>query len=146
LKPISINMNMNALQHSNGGMQLNQTLMQQVNMPLTAIINPTGSINQNQVNNIQVVNQTVSPTPLTRFPGPQPYLNDLSLNTFYKFTVTATLKELNYTNNQWEDALNTDGSIVRETITKIFRTGPMLPYVPVYSDGNTTILQNNITQ
>ncbi len=146
LKPISINMNMNALQHSNGDMQLNQTLMQQVNMPLTAIINPTGSINQNQVNNIQVVNQTVSPTPLTRFPGPQPYLNDLSLNTFYKFTVTATLKELNYTNNQWEDALNTDGSIVRETITKIFRTGPMLPYVPVYSDGNTTILQNNITQ
>ena len=56
-------------------------------------------------------------------PPPPPIVNHLDSGKNYIITVTATLKE--YKNNSWQNALKADGSVVTETISKTFVTGPM---------------------
>jgi hypothetical protein len=55
-------------------------------------------------------------------PEPDPVVNSLTEDKFYKFTVTAALKEWNGTS--WVNALKNDGSPVNQAIIKNFRTGP----------------------
>ena len=56
-------------------------------------------------------------------PEAEPIVNSLEANKSYKIIITATLKE--YINNHWVDAQKSDGNVVKQTITKFFRTGPM---------------------
>jgi len=56
-------------------------------------------------------------------PEPAPVPNSLITNKNYRFTVSATLKEL--VANQWVDALKRNGTVVTQTVVKTFRTGPM---------------------
>lgn len=56
-------------------------------------------------------------------PEAEPIVNSLEANKSYKISITATLKE--YKNNQWVNAQKSDGSVVKQTITKFFRTGAM---------------------
>lgn len=57
-------------------------------------------------------------------PEADPIVNTLEVNKTYKIVVTATLKE--YVNNVWVNARKADNSFVTQTITKVFRTGPMV--------------------
>jgi hypothetical protein len=71
-------------------------------------------------------------------PEPPEVKNTLTINKDYTFTVTATLKE--FIGNTWVDAKNKNNSTVTQTVTKKFRTGPM---VLVASSGNTKSIQIN---
>lgn len=55
-------------------------------------------------------------------PAPPPVTNNLILDKNYRFKVTATLKELN-SSNQWVDAKNKNNVAITQTIVKNFRTG-----------------------
>lgn len=130
-------------QSNQGALQVNQGMPQQVNY---AVVNPVGTINQQPTFSAAAINNNIAAMqPMTAFPTSPPYLNNLTLNSYYKFTVEATMKEYNYTTQQWEDALNTDGSVVREVYSKVFRTGPMPPLTAIYQDSSRTIFQNNIS-
>ena len=72
--------------------------------------------------------QTFYPAPQTseydNLPAePAAAVNSLEVNKWYKIIVIANLKE--YKNNAWVNALKSDGSLVTQTVTKTFRTGPM---------------------
>jgi len=71
-------------------------------------------------------------------PEPPEVKNTLTINKDYTFTVTATLKE--FVGNTWVDAKNKNNSAVTQSVTKKFRTGPM---VLVASSGNTNSIQIN---
>lgn len=144
LKPLSLSVNSNALNTMIPNP--NPPVLQQAQVhrqPASLVINPSGNVNQplnltpitmnaNALANVQAYQLPIIPSP---------YLNHLSLNTFYKFTVEATIKEFNYNTNQWENAHNTDGSVVQETYSKVFRTGPiLLPSIDIYSN-----LSNNLS-
>jgi hypothetical protein len=63
------------------------------------------------------------PDPEPDYPNPVPDPeNHLDLNKDYRFTVTATLKEL--TNGTWSTAKTRTGADVKETRIKNFKTGP----------------------
>lgn len=111
--------------------------VQHTQISANAPVFPSNNTNQN--NNAGAQNQPVQQmgrATLTNFPPPPPpseydnlppetppVVNTLQENVTYRLTVTATLKE--YKNNQWVNALKSDNSIVRQTVTKTFRTGPM---------------------
>ena len=104
-----------------------------------AIVNHIGGNNNQQGSLPTISSQTLMASPvnlaaLNAVINPLPYLNDLEHNTFYRFKVSTKMKEYNFTTQQWEDAHNTDGSMVQETFTKVFRTGPFL--LPIF-DGET---------
>jgi hypothetical protein len=89
--------------------------------------------NNAQLGNSLSLNQNLSTTyPLppasntyNNLPPEAPAIqNTLTVNKSYTFIVTATLKEL--INNNWTDAKNKNNSVVTQTITKNFRTGPMV--------------------
>lgn len=64
-------------------------------------------------------------------PAPPPLVNTLSDNTYYRFTVSATLMEYNYDTETWAPALKSDGTPMTDEVIKTFRTGPMEPWVGV---------------
>ena len=125
------------------------------NLPNTTIANPNPVLQNNtttyalvnsvyntsdsnsQTSGITTINsQTLMASPVNLQPLYQvinqpPYTNNLESNTFYKFSVTAKMKEYDFATQQWSDAHNTDGSVVQETFTKVFRTGPFLP--PIFN-------------
>ena len=116
----------------------NPVLLQN-NATAFVIANPIGGNNNQQGGLPTISSQTLMASPvnlaaLNAVINPPPYLNDLEHNTFYRFKVSAKMKEYNFTTQQWEDAHNTDGSVVQETFTKVFRTGPFL--LPIF-DGET---------
>jgi len=59
-------------------------------------------------------------------PEPAPVVNSLIVDRYYKFTVTAALKEWN--GSSWVNALKNNGTSVSQTIIKNFRTGPIEAY------------------
>ena len=69
-------------------------------------------------------------------PEPVPIVNHLVEDRDYKFTVTATLQE--HVNNNWVDALKSDGSSVTQTVVKTFSTGE----IQLVNSGSS-IQQNN---
>lgn len=79
------------------------------------------------LNNLAVLNYPVPPsTPSYGNLPPEPpaIVNHLTAGKDYVFTVTATLKE--FVNNVWVDAKNKNNVVVKQTVNKIFRTGPMV--------------------
>ena len=63
--------------------------------------------------------------------------NNLTVDKDYTFTVTATLKE--FVNNSWIDAKNKNNNVVTQTVTKNFRTGPMVTVASTLNSKNTLI-------
>ncbi len=79
------------------------------------------------LNNLAVLNYPVPPsTPSYGNLPPEPpaIVNHLTAGKDYVFTITATLKE--FVNNIWIDAKNKNNVVVKQTVNKIFRTGPMV--------------------
>ncbi len=127
---ISANQNaINSLSQQTGNNLMTATAVAYRNiLPGTSSGNNTAIVSQSMpfysLNNMSIA----AVTPITSFPIPvPPYLNTLKPNTTYKIIVVATMKEFNQATNQWNDALNTDGTVVQETVSKVFRTGPMPP-------------------
>ena len=72
---------------------------------------------------INTIINPVPPPPPPNYPNPVPNpVNHLTIDSDYRFKVTATLKEL--INNSWTTALTRTGLAVSETKTLNFRTGP----------------------
>ena len=70
-------------------------------------------------------------------PEPPEIKNSLTVNKNYTFTITATLKE--FINNSWVVAKNNNNQIVKQTVTKNFRTGPMVIVAATNNSKNTLI-------
>jgi hypothetical protein len=133
-QPVSVNVSasqnaLNTLSQptSSNPMVANAVAYQNI-LPGSPNNNNTAIVNQNMPFYSLNMMSAAAITPIYSFPPPpQPYLNTLKSMTTYKFIVVATMKELNHANGHWEDALNTDGTMVQETVSKVFRTGPMPP-------------------
>ncbi len=63
--------------------------------------------------------------------------NNLTIDKDYTFTVTATLKE--FVNNSWINAKNKNNNVITQSVTKNFRTGPMVTVASTLNSKNTLI-------
>jgi hypothetical protein len=70
-------------------------------------------------------------------PEPAEIKNNLTVNKNYTFTVTATLKE--FLSNNWVDAKNNNNQLIKQTVKKNFRTGPMVIVAATNNSKNTLI-------
>lgn len=113
--------------NTSASISLNSNLAQ-INTSSSVINNTTtlsnASILSGSLNTISYPAANVTPSYGNLPPEPPPVTNTLTINKNYTFTVKATLKE--YIGNTWVDAKNRNNVVIAQTVTKNFRTGPLI--------------------
>ncbi len=112
-----------------------QTQISATNLPVNFSNNVTTNNNmpvtQTAQASINILSATSYPAPTPSVsseydnlpPETPPVINHLEDNKTYKIIVKANLQE--FKNNQWINALKSDNTPVTQTITRVFKTGPM---------------------